>query len=104
MPIPARSDRARTVLTSHNSVDELGLSITRAPVLHLATGLLISKEKIEQVKPTTSENTIRLPRFKVLPRAGLPTPSKLRTMDSTSITARLVTTKRTIRFMGDGSR
>jgi len=91
-------------MTSHNSVDEVGLSMTRAPVLHLAIGLLINREKIDPVKPTTSENTSRLPRCRVLPRAGLPTPNKLRTSDSTSITARLVAIKRTIRFMGDGSR
>jgi hypothetical protein len=49
------------VLTSHSSVELAGWSMTRAPVDHLAIGLLISSEMIEPVKPTTSENTSSAP-------------------------------------------
>src|SRR4051812_39758899 len=99
MPMPARSDSALTVLTSHSSVDDDGVAITRAPVDHLAIGLLISSEKIAPVKPTTSENASRLPSCSVLPDPGRPMPSSDRTMDSTSITARLVAINRTMRFI-----
>ena len=58
----AAVDRDGVVLS-----DEDGASITRAPVDHFAIGLLINKEKMAPVNPTTSENAINVPRFKPLP-------------------------------------
>src|SRR5450830_69246 len=99
MATPARSARLRTVFTSHSSVELAGWSITRAPVDHLAIGLLISSEMIDPVKPTTRENTSRAPTLMPCALTARPTPSTLRTMDSTSITARLVARNSTMRFI-----
>ena len=64
IPIPARSASLRTVSTNHCSVEFDGCSITCAPVDHLAIGLLMSKEKIEPVKPATSEYASNIGIFK----------------------------------------
>ena len=58
--------------------------MTRAPVDHFAIGLLISREKIEPVKPTTSENTISIGRFSPVPVRKRSTPSSDNTIDITA--------------------
>ena len=88
MPMPARCASALTVSTNHSSVLVDGASMTRAPVDHFAIGLLISSEKIAPVNPTTSENTIKVPRLR-----------PLAVSDITNSTARLVARNRTIRFI-----
>ena len=58
MPILARSARRCTVCTIHASSAVRGWVIMVRPIVHLAICLLISKEMMDPVKPTTSENTI----------------------------------------------
>jgi hypothetical protein len=99
MPIPARSDKFLTVLTNHNSVLVDGAPITLAPVDHFAIGLLMSKEKMAPVKPTTSENTINVLKLRPFAVKYRLTPSNDNTTDITSITARLVAKNKKIRFI-----
>ena len=97
--MPARSDKTFTVLNSHNSVEDNGVSMTRAPVDHFAIGLLINKEKNAPVKPTTNENAISVPICKPFAVRYRLTPNSDNMVDMTSITARLVAKNKKIRFM-----
>src|SRR3569623_861002 len=99
MAIPARSDKRLTVSSSQNSLEFDGVSITCAPVDHLAIGLLINKEKIDPVNPTTSENTSSIGKLRPALVRKRSTPSRDSTMLITAITAMLVAMNRKMRFM-----
>jgi hypothetical protein len=87
------------VPTSHCSSALAGVSITWAPVDHLAMVFDMSSEMNAPVKPTTAENTTSMPTLSPPSARNRFTPSTLSVTESTSITARLVTRKRTMRFM-----
>src|SRR3569832_2440891 len=94
MAMPARSASLLTVSSSQNSVEFDGVSITCAPVDHLAIGLLISSEMMEPVKPTTSENTSSIGRLRPALVRNRSTPSKNNTMLITAMTAMFVAMNR----------
>ena len=71
----------------------------RAPVLNLAIGLLISREKNAPPKPTTAAKPSSRPRFRPWAVKKRSTPSKLATMPNMITTARFVMTNRAIRFI-----
>ena len=98
--MPAFSDKRRTVSTIQASSWFCGVVMTCAPVLHLAMGLLISSEMMAPPKPMMSEKPSRADRFRPLAVRNRFTPSKLATTPNTTMTARLVSTKRKMRFMG----
>ncbi|MNN51076.1 hypothetical protein D3C81_1656940 [compost metagenome] len=97
--MPARCASLLTVSISHSSVLDDGASITRAPVDHFAIGLLINSEMMEPVKPTTSENTSSIGRFRPACEMKRSTPSSDRTTDITAMTAIFVAMNRKIRFI-----
>ncbi|CFN65342.1 Uncharacterised protein [Bordetella pertussis] len=100
-PMPARSASWCTVSSSQASrwlAGALG-SMTRAPVLHLAMGLLISSEMIAPVKPITAEKISRPVRFSPCAVRKRSTPRMRIVADSTTMTARLVIRNRKMRFM-----
>src|SRR3569832_623102 len=99
MAMPARSASLLTVSSSQNSVEFDGVSITCAPVDHLAIGLLISSEMMEPVKPTTSENTSNNKKKKPTQNRNQSTPSKDNTMLITAMTAMFVAMNRKFRFI-----
>src|SRR5436309_14027848 len=104
MPIPALSASFFTVATSHDSDSLRGLSITCAPVDHLAIDLDIRREMMAPVKPTNAEKTSSPEGFSPLAASMRFSPSTLLMIDSTTITAMLVARNRMIRFMaGSGS-
>ena len=73
--------------------------MTCAPVVHLAIGLLINNEMNAPPKPMIMAKPSSAPKFKPLAVKKRLTPNKEATTPSTSITARLVTINRKIRFM-----
>ena len=99
MPIPALVEKLRTVPTIQRCVGSVESLMMTALVLHLAMGLLISSEMIAPPKPINKEKASNVPRFRPLEVRNLLTPNRLAVMPSTSITARLVRTNRTMRFM-----
>ena len=98
-PMPAFAANRCTVSSNHCSVELAGYSITCAPVDHFAIGLLINKEKIAPVKPTTSENTNNMPTLSPWADKNRSTPSTDNTIDMTAITATFVSTNKRIRFI-----
>jgi len=73
--------------------------MTRAPVLHLAIGLLIRSEMMEPVKPTTSEKMASAWMSRPFAVRKRLTPSRLSVAVRTSMTATLVARNSTMRFM-----
>ena len=70
-----------------------------APVDHFATGFDMSSEMIAPPKPKTAENTSSGPRLSPSCAIARSMPNSFSTIDRTTMTARLVRTKSTIRFI-----
>jgi len=100
MPMPALSAKRRTVSTIQASSAVCGWLITRAPVLNLAMGLLISNEMMAPPKPMTSENPASAVMFRPLAVRKRSTPRMRVVTSNTAITAKLVRTNSRMRFMG----
>jgi hypothetical protein len=99
MAMPAFSACLRTVSTSQNSVEVEGLSMMRAPVDHLAIIFDMASEMKAPPKPMMPAKTSSVPRLRPFAVRYRFTPSTLAAIDSTSITARLVTRNSTMRFI-----
>ena len=99
MPMPDLSANLRTVSTIQASSALAGCEMTFTPEVHLAIGLLISKEMMAPPKPMIKAKPSKAPRLSPLAVRKRFTPSKLATMPSTTTTAKLVKTNKKIRFM-----
>jgi hypothetical protein len=99
MDRPALSAKRRTVSSSQNSVELPGVSITLAPVLHLAMVFDIHNEMKDPPKPMSRAKNSSLPKSRPLPAKNLCAPVSVLTIPSTSMIARLVPTSNMIRFM-----
>ena len=69
------------------------------PEVHLAMGLLISKEMMAPPKPMIRAKPSKAPRFRPLEVKNLFTPSRLATTPSTATTSTLVKINKKMRFM-----
>ena len=99
MPIPDLSANFLTVSTNHFSSALLGCAMTWTPELHLATGLLMSKEMKAPPKPMMRAKPNKAVKSKPLGVRKRLTPKTLATTPNTSTTAKLVKTNKIIRFM-----
>ena len=98
--MPALSEKRRTVSTIQASSALRGWLINVKPgVDHLAICLLISKEMMAPPKPMTRENPANAPMLRPLAVRNRSTPNSRVVISNTAITARLVSTKRKMRFM-----
>src|SRR5208283_489292 len=96
---PALSARRLTVASSQVSLSLRGAVMTCAPVDHLAIVFDSNREMNAPPKPITAENTSSAPRLSPFAASAWLSPSTSVTIDSTTITARLVMRNRTMRFM-----
>src|SRR5688572_6266149 len=99
MPMPAFSESRRTVDTSHCSSPDCGVSMTCAPVVHLAIGLEMASEMNAPPKPMRPAKIARLATLSPLSARKRSAPRRDAVMVSTTITAMLVTISRKMRFI-----
>ena len=99
MPMPDLSASFFTVSTNHFSSALLGCAMTCTPELHLATGLLMSKEMKAPPKPMMRAKPNKAVKSKPLEVRKRLTPNTLATTPNTNTTARLVSTNKIMRFM-----
>ncbi len=97
--IPALSASRLTVASSQVSPSVRGVAMTCAPVDHFAIVFDSSKEMNAPPNPRMAENASSAPRFNPFAASAWLRPSRLVTIVSTTITARLVTRNRMTRFM-----
>jgi hypothetical protein len=77
--------------------------MTRAPVVHFAIGLEMSREMNDPTKPNTNENTSKAVTTRPVPVKKRPTPNTFKTIESTRITARFVARNNSTLFIPESS-
>ena len=97
--MPTSTEYLRIVSSNQNSVEFEGASMTCTPIAVFADHLEMASEISEPPNPITPANTSKEPRFRPLALRYGSTPSSRMVIDNTSMMAKLVARKRTMRFM-----